>query len=100
MELRPPPRCRFAPLPRKLLPAPIFRSGRSLHRAAHHPLDARLGGILGVVGLGVLPPPALGGIPELALQLFRSSEKAAPEQFLRRGLDLFFRFFWTWCFFL
>lgn len=35
MELRLPPRCRFASLPHKLLPAPIFRSVRSLHRAVH-----------------------------------------------------------------
>lgn len=39
-----------------------------------------------MVGLGVLPPPALGNIPELALQFFRSSEQAAPEELLRRGL--------------
>ena len=46
---------------------------------------------LGTVSLSLLPLSALGGIPELALQLFRTGEQAAPKEFLRRGLDLFFR---------
>ena len=55
-------------------------------------LCGRPGASLGAVSLGFLPPPALGGIPELALQLFRACEKAAPKEFLRRGLNLFFCF--------
>jgi hypothetical protein len=69
-----------------------FLTPPQLSQPAHRPLDARLGGILGVVGLGVLPPPAIDGIPELALQLFCPDEQAAPEELLRRGLDLFFCF--------
>ena len=54
------------------------------------PLRGRLGCILGAVILSVLPAPTLGYVPELALQLFCSGEKAAPEQLLRGGLNPFF----------
>ena len=46
--------------------------------------------VLSVVGLSIFLASALGGIPELALQLFRPSQKTAPEELLRRGLKLFF----------
>ena len=45
---------------------------------------------LGTISLRILPLSALGSIPELASQLFRPSQKSAPEEFLRRGLNLFF----------
>ena len=65
-------------------------------RQLFHLVDCLLCGrpcaTLGTVSLSLLPLPALGGVPELALQLFRSCEKAAPEEFLRRGLNLFFCF--------
>lgn len=51
------------------------------------------GRVLGAVGLGTLPLTALSGVPELALQLFRSSQKAVSEELLRRGLKLFRRTF-------
>lgn len=54
-------------------------------------LCGRPGTSLDAVSLSFFPLPALGGVPELALQLFRSCEKAAPEKFIRRGMDLFFR---------
>ena len=74
-------------LPQRQPPQPVHR------QAGPHP-----GGVLGTVGLGVLPPPALGGVPELALQLFGPSEQAAPEELLRRGLDFSFYFFRCGCF--
>ena len=53
-------------------------------------LGSRSNGTLRTVSLGFLLPPALGSVPELSLQLLRSSEKAALKEFLRRGLDFFF----------
>ena len=53
-------------------------------------LCSRLGHNLGTISFSVLPLSALGSIPELASQLFRPSQKSAPEEFLRRGLNLFF----------
>lgn len=74
--------------------APIlFLSQHQLLQAAHRPLDAFLGSTLGAIRLGILPLAAFVGIPELALQLFRPREQAAPEQFLRRGLDFSFYLF-------
>lgn len=59
-----------------------------------HLVDGLLGyrsnGTLGAVGLSFLLASALGGVPELALQLFCSGEKAAPEELLWRGLNFFF----------
>ena len=69
----------------------FFLSMRQLFQPVSRPLCGRPGGSLGTVSLSVLPPPALGGIPELAPQLFRTCEEAAPKKLLRRGLDLFFR---------
>ena len=51
--------------------------------------DRRSGRILGAFNLTFLPLTALGGVPELASQLVRAGEKAAPKDFLRRGLNLF-----------
>ena len=68
----------------------FFLSLRQLLQSVGRPLCGRPGDSLGAVGLGVLSLPALGGVPKLALQLFRSCQKAAPEEFLRRGLNLFF----------
>ena len=68
----------------------FFPSMRQLFQPVSRPLCGRPGGSLGTVSLGILPPPALGGIPELAIQLFRACEKAALKKLLRRGLDLFF----------
>ena len=53
-------------------------------------LCGRPGASLDTVSLSILPLSALGGVPKLALQLFRSCEQAAPEELLRRGLNLFF----------
>ena len=63
---------------------------RQLFQLVDYLLCDRPCATLGTVSFSFLPPPALGGIPELALQLFRSCEKAAPKELLRRGLDLFF----------
>ena len=62
----------------------------TLSQSAHRPPDAHLGGVLGAVGLDVLPPPAFSGVSGLALHLFCPSEQAASEELFRRGLDLFF----------
>ena len=73
-----PPRLDFFLAPRQLCQLvyrfPRNSSGRSL----------------GAISLGFLPLLTLGGIPELALQLFRPSQKSAPGEFLRRGLNFFF----------
>ena len=77
----------------RLLSPNFFLSMRQLFHLMDRPLCGCLGASLGTVSLSFLPLPALGGFPELALQLFRASEKTAPEEFLRRGLNFFFRFF-------
>ena len=75
-------------------PSPdFFLSRRQLFQPVDRPLCSRPGGGLGAVDLGVLPPPALGGVPELTPQFFHASEKTAPKELLRRGLDLFFCLF-------
>ena len=63
---------------------------RQLFQLVDYLLCDRPCATLGTVSLSLLPLTALGGVPELALQLFRSCEKAAPKQFLRRGLAFFF----------
>ena len=81
-------------------PAPcFFFSMRQFPQPLRSQTGARPGSSRGTISLGIRPPPALGGVPELALQLFRSSEQAAPEEFLRRGLDFSFHFFRYRCFF-
>ncbi|MDE6259404.1 MAG: hypothetical protein K2M42_00840 [Oscillospiraceae bacterium] len=62
-------------------------------------MSSRSGFILDAVGLCFLPLSALGGIPHLAAQFFRSVQKAAPKELLRRGLDFFFCFFGDRAFF-
>ena len=70
-------------------PAP-FPVSYQLFRLVDGLLGNRPNGALCAVSLGFLPLPALDGIPELAVQFFRPSEKSAPKELLRRGLDLFF----------
>lgn len=72
-------------------PAPcFFFLMRQFPQPLRSQTGARPGSSRGTVSLGFLPPSVLGSVPELALQLFRSSEQSAPEEFLRRGLNLFF----------
>lgn len=68
----------------------FFLALRQLCQLVHRPLGGCAGNGLGTVSLRILLLPALGGVPELALQLFRPGQKTAPEKLLRRGLDLFF----------
>ena len=83
----------------RLLSPNFFLSMCQLFHLMDRPLCGRPGAGLGTISLSSLPPPALGGVPELALQLFRACEKAAPKEFLRRGLNLFFCFFGNRLFF-
>ena len=72
-------------------PSPnFFLATHQIFQLVGRPLRGCPGCILSAISLSVLPSPALGGIPELALQLFCSGEKAAPEELLRRGLNFFF----------
>lgn len=71
----------------------FFLALRQLFQPVERPLCGRPGNSLGTVSLGILPLPALGGVPELTLQLFGSCEEAAPEEFFRRGLNFFFGVF-------
>ena len=68
----------------------FFLAPRQLFQLVDRLLCGRPGGSLDTVDLGVLPLSALGGVPELTLQLLRSGEKAALKEFLRHGLDFFF----------
>ena len=71
-------------------PAPgFFLPQRQSAQLVHRQTSTHPGGVLGTIYLGILPPPALGSISELALQLFRPSEQAAPKKLLRRGPDFF-----------
>ena len=72
---------------------------RQLFQLVDYLLCDRPCATLGTVSLSLLPLSALGGVPELALQLFRSCEKAAPEKFIRRGQNLFFCFWGNRLFF-
>ena len=73
-----------------LLSLNFFLSMRQFSQLVDRPLCSRPSASLSAVGLCFLPLSALGGVPKLALQLFRTREKTAPEELLRRGLDLFF----------
>ena len=68
----------------------FFLASRQLCQLIYRFLRSSSGRSLGAVSLGFLPLPTLGGVPELPLQLFCSRQKSAPEEFLRRGLNLFF----------
>ena len=70
-------------------PAP-FPVSYQLFRLVDGLLGNRPNGALCAVSLGFLPLPTWGGVPELPLQLFCSRQKSAPEEFFRRGLNLFF----------
>ena len=59
-----------------------------LFRAALHAAHTACGGVLDLVAAVVIPPPLLGGVPELRPQSVRSVLQAAMDQFLRRGLYL------------
>ena len=69
----------------------FFLSMRQFSQLVDRLLRGRPDTSLSTVSLSFLPLPVLGGIPELALQLFRTREKAAPKKLLRRGLNPFFR---------
>ena len=56
----------------------FFLSMRQFFHLVDCLLCGRPGAGLGSVSLSFLPLPALGGIPELTLQLFHACEKAAP----------------------
>ena len=71
----------------------FFLSMRQFSQLVDRLLRGRPGASLGAVSLSFLPLPTICGVPELALQLFRTSEKAARVELLRRGLNLFFRVF-------
>ena len=68
----------------------LFLSMHQLFQSVYSLPGCGSGRILDAGSLSILPLPALGGIPELALQLFCADEKATPKDLLRRGLDLFF----------
>ena len=57
--------------------------------AAFTPAAAPPGGILDLVAAIAIPLTPLIGIPELTPQTLGPIQKAAPKQFLRRGLDFF-----------
>ena len=62
---------------------------QQLFNTTFPPAAASPGGVLDLVAAVVIPLTTLGGIPELAPQTLGAVREAAPEQFLRRGLDLF-----------
>ena len=59
-----------------------------LFRTALHTAHAVRSGILDLVAAVVIPPPLLGGVPELRPQAVCPILQAAMDQLLRRGLDL------------
>lgn len=78
---------------RFLVPASIaFFLLQQLFNAPLSPAAALPGGVLHLVAAVAVPLALLGGITELAMQSLGAIQKAAPKQFLRRGLGFFFYF--------
>ena len=69
-----------------LISSPALHQLPQLVRRQTGALD---GGSMGAVAYILLSLSALSGIPKLASEFFCPIEKAAPKQFLRRGLNLF-----------
>ena len=82
----------FISMELRLLSPNFFLSMCQFFHLMDRPLCGCLGASLGTLDLSVLPLPTLSGVPDLALQLFRACEKAAPKEFFRRGHCFFFCF--------